>query len=165
MIDLRRGRGILELVVSRRVTESDIEVMKRQFERQPSDGAAALVLCSLNEFWGFDSQALWDDFRHWLRYLNRPARVALLAEPKWIDLCERSPFEPSSGLELCGFEPEREADARRWLRLEPVTSPEDPPPVAPATEPVPHGGGAAADPAGPPVSMSGSAFRARPAPR
>lgn len=115
MIRLERGPEIFELLVSRRVTEPELEDMKRQFETVISDGTDPRVLCCLTEFWGFDSQALWEDLRHWLRYLDRPARVALLAEPKWIGLFDEESLEPLT-VEMRGFAPEQEAEARRWLR-------------------------------------------------
>jgi hypothetical protein len=117
MIDLRPGpdSGVFEVLVSKRVTEPDLERFKRQLERTVADGTDPRVLCCLAEFWGFDSQDLWEDLRHWLRHLRRPVRIALLAERKWIDLVAGSRWESPSPVEMRGFDMEHEAQARRWL--------------------------------------------------
>jgi hypothetical protein len=117
MIDLRPGpgSGVFEVLVSRRVTEPDLEHLKRQLELTVADVTDPRVLCCIAEFWGFDSQDLWDDLRHWLRHLRRPVRIAVLGERKWIDLVAGSRWESPSPVEMRGFEMEHEAQARRWL--------------------------------------------------
>lgn len=121
MIQLAGGPEIYEVVVSNRVTEGDVEDLIRTFEPVIGEGREPRVLCTVSEFWGFDSEAILEELRYWLKCLRHPARVALLAEDVWLDRLSTSMFRAEPGtptrtaghLEVRSFG--RERDARRWL--------------------------------------------------
>ena len=75
--------GVLDMVVSGKLTDTDYKVAVPWIEQAIADSGKLRILFEMKDFHGWDAHALWDDFKFGIKHNDDVERIAMVGDRAW----------------------------------------------------------------------------------